>query len=120
MKRTILLLAAFVLLASCCFAQAPAAAAPAAAAPAQPAAAAAPPPATPITDADLKAVETPKAEVRAKGDPDGGLTGTAADVTVGDSKKGLTIADLINQAGQNKIAINFVWTLLTGFLVMFM
>ena len=26
----------------------------------------------------------------------------------------------INQVGQNKIAINFVWTLITGFLVMFM
>ena len=30
------------------------------------------------------------------------------------------IADLANQAGQNKIAINFVWTLVSGFLVMFM
>ena len=37
-----------------------------------------------------------------------------------DSKKGLTLADLVNQVGQNKIAINFVWTLVTGFLVMFM
>ena len=37
-----------------------------------------------------------------------------------DSKKGLTIADLANQAGQNRVAINFVWTLITGFLVMFM
>ena len=25
-----------------------------------------------------------------------------------------------NQVGQNKIAINFIWTLVTGFLVMFM
>jgi len=74
----------------------------------------------PITDADVKGVEAPKAEVRAKGDPDGALTGTVADVAVADSKKGLTIADLINQAGQNRIAINFVWTLVTGFLVMFM
>ena len=58
--------------------------------------------------------------MRAKGDPDGSLTGTAADVAVADAKKGLTIGDLINQAGQNKIAINFVWTLVTGYLVMFM
>ena len=30
------------------------------------------------------------------------------------------MADVVNQVGQNKIAINFVWTLVTGFLVMFM
>ena len=37
-----------------------------------------------------------------------------------DSKKGVTIEDALNQIGQNKVAINFVWTLVTGFLVMFM
>ncbi|HUS06001.1 MAG TPA: ammonium transporter [Bryobacteraceae bacterium] len=73
-----------------------------------------------ITDADFKNVEAPKAEARAKGDPDGALTGTAADVAVADSKKGLTVSDLVNQVGQNKIAINFMWTLVAGFLVMFM
>ena len=71
-------------------------------------------------NADLKAVEAPKADVRAKGDPDGALTGTVADVAVSDSKKGLTIGDVVNQVGQNKIAINFMWTLVAGFLVMFM
>ena len=85
-----------------------------------PAPAAATPAPVPITDADLKSIDSPKAEVRAKGDPDGALTGTAVDVAVSDSKKGLTIADLVNQAGQNKIAINFTWTLICGFLVMFM
>ena len=90
------------------------------AAPGAPASQSALVPARPITDADLKNVDTPKAEERAKGDPDGALTGTAADVAVADAKKGLTIADLVNQAGQNKIAINFVWTLVTGYLVMFM
>src|SRR5712691_4191259 len=87
------------------------------------------PPAAPVmlTDADLKGIATPKAEDRAKGDPDGGLTGTVSDVAVADpitdktpKAKGLTLGDLANQAGQNKIAINFVWTLVTGFLVMFM
>jgi Amt family ammonium transporter len=39
---------------------------------------------------------------------------------VSDSKKGLTIDDVVNTLGQNTIAINFVWTLVTGFLVMFM
>jgi Amt family ammonium transporter len=91
------------------FAQAPVAAA----------AAPAPKP-VPITDADLAGVPVPSAEARAKGDPDGSLTGTAADVSVTDPKKGLTIGDLVNQVGQNKIAINFVWTLVAGFLVMFM
>ena len=84
------------------------------------AAAAAPPPAAAITDADLKSVPTPGASDRLKGDPDGSLTGTAADVTVSDSKKGLSIGDLVNQVGQNKVAVNFTWTLVTGFLVMFM
>ena len=32
---------------------------------------------TAITDEDLKSVDTPKPEVRLKGDPDGALTGTA-------------------------------------------
>lgn len=89
---------------------------------ADPAAAPATPPPAPvaITDADLKGIDAPKPELRAKGDPDGALTGTVSDVAVSDAKKGLTIGDLANQVGQNKIAINFVWTLIAGFLVMFM
>jgi Amt family ammonium transporter len=84
------------------------------------------PPATPtaapkpITDADVAGAPVPSADARAKGDPDGALTGTAGDIAVTDTKKGTTIGDLVNQVGQNKIAINFVWTLVTGFLVMFM
>src|SRR5579884_2208455 len=56
----------------------------------------------------------------AKGDPGGTLTGNVNDVPISNSKTGLTIADALNQIGQNRIAINFVWTLVTGFLVMFM
>ena len=100
------------------FSQTPAAPTPVAAA--APAAAAPAPAPKPITDADLAGAPVPAADARAKGDPDGSLTGTASDVTVTDTKKGITIGDLANQAGQNKIAINFVWTLVTGFLVMFM
>src|SRR5712675_1324516 len=73
-----------------------------------------------ITDADLAGAPVPAADARAKGDPDSSLTGTASDIAVTDTKKGATIGDLVNQVGQNKIAINFVWTLVTGFLVMFM
>src|SRR5881396_2746647 len=118
MKRLTLLTTTVLLLASLAIAQPPAT----------------PPPATPpaaapvpITDADLKGIEAPKADKRAAGDPDGGLTGTVSDVAVADpitdktpKAKGLTIADVVNQVGQNKIAINFMWTLVTGFLVMFM
>src|SRR5690349_21423166 len=60
-------------------------------------------------------IAAPAADARANGDPDGSLTGTSVDVTVSDSKKGLTISDIANQVGQNKIAINFTWTLLCGF-----
>jgi Amt family ammonium transporter len=73
-----------------------------------------------VTTNDIKSVETPKADDRLKGDPGGTLAGTVSDIAASDSKKGLTIADALNQIGQNKVAINFVWTLITGFLVMFM
>src|SRR5258705_823530 len=73
-----------------------------------------------LTDADVSGAPVPSADARSKGDPDGSLTGTASDIAVTDAKKGATIGDLVNQVGQNKIAINFVWTLVTGFLVMFM
>jgi Amt family ammonium transporter len=81
----------------------------------------------PISDTDLKAVAAPDPKVRANGDPSGDTTGNVSDITVADpitdktpKAKGLTIGDVLNQVGQNKVAINFVWTLITGFLVMFM
>jgi len=93
---------------------------------APPAAAALPAAATSITDADLKAISSPDAKARSNGDPDGGLTGNVSDIAVADpitdktpKAKGLTVGDIANQVGQNKVAINFVWTI-TGFLVMFM
>ena len=81
------------------------------------AAAAAP---APITDADIKNVATPKPEEKAAGDPAGTLTGTAADIPMSDPKKGLMIGDVVSMLGQNLVATNFVWTLVCGFLVMFM
>ena len=89
------------------------AAAPAAAPPA----AAPPPSAAELKDAAAKAPTTTQLQA---GDPGGALTGTVNDVPVSDPKTGLTLGDTANQVGQNKIAINFVWTLVTGFLVMFM
>ena len=110
------------------FAQAPAAAPPAQAvaaptsAQATPAPAAVPVAAAPAMDVplDIKAAAPPSADDLAKGDPGGTKTGTVSDVVAADTKKGLTLADVVNQAGQNRIAINFVWTLIAGFLVMFM
>jgi len=88
-------------------------------APAQ--AAAAPAPVPPAT-AELReaAGKAPTPADLAKGDPGGIVTGSIADVTVTDAKAGPTLADAGNQIGQNKVAINFVWTLVCGFLVMFM
>src|SRR5438874_3287034 len=89
-----------------------------AAAPAAAPATAAPPPSA----AELKdtAAKAPATADLAKGYPGGSLTGTINDVPVSDPKVGATLGDVANQVGQNKIAINFTWTLITGFLVMFM
>ena len=79
-----------------------------------------------VTDQDIKGLSGPDAKARANGDPDGSLTGTINNIPIADpvtdktKAKGLTIAEIANQVGQNKIAVNFVWTLITGFLVMFM
>ena len=75
---------------------------------------------TPITDADIKSAPTPKPEEKAAGDPAGVITGTANDIPASDTKKGLTIQDVVSAVGQNIVASNFIWTLVTGFLVMFM
>ncbi|HKM66481.1 MAG TPA: ammonium transporter, partial [Candidatus Acidoferrum sp.] len=117
-KKLLGILLLGVSLAPLAFAQAPAAGS--ATPPAATALAAPPPVPKPITDADLANIPVPSADAHAKGDPDGSITGNASDITVSDPKKGLTIGDLANQVGQNKIAVNFVWTLITGYLVMFM
>src|SRR5438477_669554 len=88
-----------------------------AAAPAAPAAAAPPPSAAELKDTTAKA---PSTADLAKGDPAGTSTGTVSDVPVSDSKTGLTLGDVASQVGQNKVGINFTWTLICGFLVMFM
>jgi Amt family ammonium transporter len=52
-------------------------------------------------------------------DPSGGNTGGAADVTA--VKAGSpTASEMAVAIGKNKVAINMVWVLITGFLVMFM
>lgn len=73
-----------------------------------------------LTVADLKVATPNTADIAAQGDPGAEMTGNASDIIVSDATKGLSLADLINQVGQNRIAINFTWTLICGFLVMFM
>ena len=69
-------------------------------APAAPAAAPAPPPPS-------------------KPDPTGTATGGIADVTAKTAGKP-TLEEVAEFAGHNRVAVNMMWTLLTGFLVMFM
>jgi ammonium transporter, Amt family len=52
-------------------------------------------------------------------DSTGANTGNASDVTAAVPGQ-ISLLDLANQTGKNKIGINMVWALLTGFLVMFM
>ncbi len=94
------------------YAQTPAASAPPAAPPAP-----VPPATAELREAAAKAPTTADLQ---KGDPGGVITGTIGDVPAADAKAGVTLADAANQIGQNKVAINFVWTLVCGFLVMFM
>ena len=110
-----LLAGAWVVTGSIALAQAPTEAAPAPAAAAAPAA-----PPVPITTGDIKSLSGPAAADLAKGDPAGTSTGTVGDIPVSDTKAGLTLADVVNTVGQNRIAANFIWTLVTGYLVMFM
>src|SRR6185295_10189629 len=53
------------------------------------------------------------------GDPTGGSLGSAGDITAKVAGQP-TLEEVAVAVGHNKISINFVWTLLTGFLVFFM
>ena len=46
-------------------------------------------------------------------------TGTATEISAA-TPGSPTILEVANQVGHNKVAINIMWTLITGFLVMFM
>jgi ammonium transporter, Amt family len=52
-------------------------------------------------------------------DPSGANTGNASDVTAAKAGEP-TMAELANTVGHNRVAINMMWTLITGFIVMFM
>src|SRR5258707_10949519 len=91
-----------------------------AATPAAAPAATPPPPSAAAAELKDAAAKAPSTADLQKGDPGGTITGTINDVPPADSKAGVTLPDVANHVGQNKIAINFTWTLVTGFLVMFM
>jgi Amt family ammonium transporter len=81
-----------------------------------------PPPAVaePPAAVAAAAAEAEAAPAEPRGpDPTGAVTGTAADVPVKDAANP-TIQEVMETVGHNKISINIVWTLLAGFLVMFM
>jgi ammonium transporter, Amt family len=87
---------------------------------AAPAATATPPPSAATAELKDATGKAPTTDALKAGDPGGTITGTVNDVPAADSKVGVTLPDVANQVGQNKVAINFTWTLITGFLVMFM
>jgi Amt family ammonium transporter len=77
-----------------------------------------------ITPVIVQAQETAPAPAAASpsprhADPSGTATGNATDVPA--AKTGQpTIGELIDAVGHNRVAINLIWTLIAGFLVMFM
>jgi Amt family ammonium transporter len=72
---------------------------------------------TTLAQESAPATEEPKAAPVA--DPTGANTGGSGDVTAAEAGKP-TIDEVAAVAGHNRISINFVWTLICGFLVMFM
>ncbi len=72
--------------------------------------------AAPAATAPAEAPATPEV----KPDSTGAIAGGVGNVPVADAKAGLTINDVADRVGKNMISINIVWTLITGFLVMFM
>ncbi len=66
-----------------------------------------------------KPAEAPAAAPPPKPDPGGTATGTIADVPAKEAGKP-TLVEVADAVGHNRVAINIMWTLITGFLVMFM
>src|SRR5436853_4878899 len=73
-------------------------------------------PAAPVAPAAPAAAPAPPPS---KPDPAGTATGGVADVTAKTAGKP-TLEEVADFAGHNRVSINLMWTLLTGFLVMFM
>lgn len=53
-------------------------------------------------------------------DPSGVNTGTKSEIVAADPNTGPSVGEVADLVGHNKVAINMMWVLITGFLVMFM
>ena len=62
---------------------------------------------------------TPAAAAAPTSDPSGSITGTVKDITAKEAGKPV-LQEIAEAVGHNKISINIIWTLITGYLVMFM
>jgi Amt family ammonium transporter len=72
----------------------------------------------PAVSWNMSSATAAEAKVRAA-DPSGTTTGNITDVTAAKAGEP-TLKELGDQTGHNKVAINIIWTLITGFLVFFM
>src|SRR5262245_1592128 len=84
----------------------------------RPAAHAPAPPAAPAPT--VAAAPAPVAAAPPVADPTGEKTGGAADVPGIQDAGNPKLAEALAAIGRSRVSINIVWTLLTGFLVMFM
>ncbi len=77
-----------------------------------------PPASAPASPAPVVEAAAPVPPPRSA-DPGGTKTGNASDVPA--AKPGApTVSEMADAIGRNKVAINMMWTLIAGFLVMFM
>ena len=72
-----------------------------------------------VSTAIYEPVLRAQAPAAAVNDPTGATTGTAKDVAVKDAANP-TLPEVMETVGHTKVSLNIVWTLLAGFLVMFM
>src|SRR5688500_6605811 len=74
----------------------------------------------PVTHARAQNADACSGTMTGPGDPCGDATGGTADVLEEPEMTDENFETVTGQVGKNKIAINFMWTLVAGFLVMFM
>ena len=67
----------------------------------------------------LVRADEPAATPAITADPSGAATGTIKDITAKEAGKPI-LAEIAEAVGHNKISINMIWVLITGYLVMFM
>ena len=77
------------------------------------------PPVTQAEEAPTASAGAGMAPAPRQPDPGGSNTGNASDVPAAKAGEP-TMAEVISAVGHNRVAINLVWTLIAGFLVMFM